>query len=106
MKKFFVLVVAAVFVLSVVGFCLAATDSFIVFGTVTGETKSSGNKVTVTVKDEKGKVQTITVNGQTPWKVGDKVVVKDGKIFSSDYWEHGPTTGGSNTHGPTSGGSR
>jgi hypothetical protein len=91
MKKFLVLIFAVAFVLSVVGFSLAAMMAY--HGTITA---ISGNKVTV--KDATGKIENITVSG-TPgawtWKVGDKVVVNDGKIISEDIWERKSTPGAS-----------
>jgi hypothetical protein len=80
MKKIFVLIVAVAFVLSTAGFCFAAYEFY--HGTIT---KISGNKITV--QDEKGKLQTLTTSGKIGWKVGDKVVVEKGKLFSPDDWK-------------------
>lgn len=102
MKKIVVLVVAVVFLLGAVGFSFADDWEAKI-------TNISGNKVTV--KNDKGKSQTITVPGKLEWKVGDKVVVKDGKLFSDDWTQRTSTTGGATTentggggtttHGPT-----
>jgi len=101
MKKIFALVVVVAFLLSAAGFCLAASDDW--KGTIT---KISGDKVTV--KDDMGKMRTInmTDGGITKLKVGDTVVVNNGKIISENTGGGGTTTHGPTTHGPTTGGSR
>jgi ABC-type uncharacterized transport system YnjBCD substrate-binding protein len=101
MKKFLVLIVAVAFVLSAAGFSLAASDDW--KGTIT---KISGDKVTI--KDDIGKMRTInmTDGGITKLKVGDTVVVNNGKIISENTGGGGTTTHGPTTHGPTTGGSR
>ena len=89
MKKFLVLIFAVAVVLAVVGFSLAAFNAY--HGTITA---ISGNKVTV--KDAAGKIENITMGGKPgewTWKVGDKVVVEDGKILSEDDWLRKATPG-------------
>ena len=84
MKKILVLIVATAFILSVTSFCLAAYEFY--RGTIT---KISGNKATV--KDDMGKLRTISINdgGITKINVGDKVSVENGKIIMYKYGEDG-----------------
>jgi ABC-type transporter Mla subunit MlaD len=70
MKKVLVLLVAIIFTLGVVGLCFAAD----VKGSIT---KIEGSKITVKAAD--GKETTIEGDAKG-LKVGDKVMVKDGKI--------------------------
>jgi len=69
-KSIFVLVVALVFALSVVGLSFAAAD---VTGTIT---KVAGNKVTI--KDAAGKESTVEAKNAKDVKEGDHVTIKDG----------------------------
>ncbi len=74
-KKLIVLLMAMVFTLGVVGLSFSAQD---IKGTVS---KIEGDKVTI--KDDMGKEQTVKVKdlgSLKEIKVGDKVMVKDGKV--------------------------
>jgi hypothetical protein len=88
MKKILVLIVAAAFIFSVTGLCLAAYEFY--RGTIT---KMSGDKVTI--QDDKGKLRTIDKSsacggcGGMDLKVGDKVSVENGKIIMYKDGEDG-----------------
>ncbi len=74
-KKSIVILMAMVFTLGVVGLSYSAQE---VKGTVS---KIDGDKLTI--MDDKGQEQTVTIKDMESLKqvkVGDKVLVKDGKV--------------------------
>ena len=73
-KRLIVLLMVAVFTLGVVGLTFSAQE---VYGTVS---KIEGN--TLTIVDNMGKEKTVKVEGKESLKVkvGDRVLVKDGKV--------------------------
>ena len=74
-KRLIVLLMAMVFTLGVVGLSFSAQE---VYGTVS---KVEGN--TLTIVDNMGKEKTVKVEGKESLKeikVGDRVLVKDGKV--------------------------
>ena len=71
MKKFLVLLVAVVFTIAVAGLSFAADMK----GTIT---KIDGSKITVAGADGR---ETSVAGDAKGLKVGDKVVIKDGKIM-------------------------
>ncbi len=74
-KKLIVLLMATAFILGVVGLSLSAQE---VKGTVS---KIDGNKLTI--QDDTGKQVTVQVKDRESLKeitVGDRVLVKDGKV--------------------------
>ncbi len=74
-KKSIVILMAMVLTLGVIGLSYSAQD---VKGTVS---KIDGDKLTI--MDDKGKEQTVTIKDMESLKqvkVGDKVLVKDGKV--------------------------
>lgn len=68
MKKLLVLIIAIVFTISVVGISFAA------------DVKGTATKIEITVKDAKGKETKVEVKDTAGAKVGDMVVIKDGKV--------------------------
>ncbi len=75
-KKLIVFVMAVVFTLGVVGLSYSAQE---VKGTIS---KIDGDKLTI--MDDKGKEQTVSIKDMESLKelkVGDKVMVKDGKVI-------------------------
>ena len=82
-KKFIVLLMAMVFILGVVGLSFSAQEmTQEVMGTVS---KIEGNKLTI-LDDIMGKEKTVTVKDPASLKeikVGDRVLVKDGKVTKS-----------------------
>jgi hypothetical protein len=70
MKKLLVVLVAIIFTLGVVGLCFAADMK----GTIS---KIDGEKITVKAADGK---ETTVAGDAKGLKVGDKVMVKDGKV--------------------------
>jgi outer membrane lipoprotein SlyB len=78
-KKFIVLLMAMVFTLGVVGLSFSAQE---IKGTVS---KIEGNKLTIL--DDMGKEKTVEVKDLKSLKeirVGDRVLVKDGKVTKGD----------------------
>ena len=78
-KKFIVLLMAMVFTLGVVGLSFSAQE---IKGTVS---KIDGNKLTIL--DDMGKEKTVEVKDLKSLKeirVGDRVLVKDGKVTKGD----------------------
>ena len=83
-KRLIVLLMAMVFTLGVVGLSFSAQE---IKGTVS---KIEGNKLSIL--DETGKEKTVNVKDKESLKeikVGDKVLLKDGKVIKPDY----PTKG-------------
>ena len=75
-KRLIILLMAAVFTLGVVGLSFSAQE---IKGTVS---KIDGNKLTIL--DDKGKEKTVKVKDLESLKevkVGDRVLVKDGKVI-------------------------
>lgn len=78
-KKWVILLMAAVFTLGVVGLSFSAQE---IKGTVS---KIDGNKLTIL--DDMGKEQTVKVKDKESLKevkVGDRVLVKDGKVIKEN----------------------
>jgi len=89
MRIFFALLTTIVFALSAAGPCYAAhkEEKGTVKGTIT-RMEPSGYEITV--KDDKGKETKVNVRDAGGVKVGDSVVVKDGKVAPAVK----PKTGG------------
>jgi hypothetical protein len=89
MRTVFALLIGFVFMLNLagVGYAGHKDEKGTVKGTIT---KMEASEYTVTVKDDKGKETKVNVKDAGGLKVGDSVVVKDGKIAPAVK----PKTGG------------
>jgi len=78
-KSFIILLITVVFMIGVagVGFSSHEEEKGVVKGTIT-ETKIV--EIELTVRDDKGKESKVVTKDAAAFKLGDRVVIKDGKV--------------------------